>query len=160
MDNVSLKNFYKRFPNEEACLMYLERLRWPEVRMCPHCKSDRTYKYANGKMFKCASCRKQFTAVVGTVFMKSHVPLQEWFLAVELCDPEGRGITSIRLAEYLGVTQKTAWSMLRRIRYGLSREDREYAIRLAGSQRLEADDVFSGSMRKLAAITLPENLGV
>jgi transposase-like protein len=155
MNNVSLKNFYKRFPNEEACLVYLEHLRWPDTRACPHCGSTKTYKYANGKTFKCASCRKQFTVMVGTVFMQSHVPLQDWFLAVLLSGPQGRGITSVKLAEYLEVTQKTAWTMLRRIRYGLScSEDENGAAKLrAGS--FEIDDMLDEVIQILTTVVLP-----
>jgi len=160
MNNVSLKNFYKRFPNEGVCLMYVEYLRWPELRMCPHCTSSRTYKYKNGKTFKCGSCRKQFTATVGTVFMQSHIPLQDWFLAVLLSVPQGRGITSVKLAEYLGVTQKTAWSMLRRIRYGLGSEAASSFARKSEIEPFEADEVFDDHIRKLIAVSLPSDLRI
>jgi transposase-like protein len=159
MDNLSLKNFYKRFPNEKMCLIYLEQLRWPDKRVCPRCGSDRTYKYSNGKVFKCSSCRRQFTAIIGTVFMKSHVPLQEWFLAVGLSGSQGRGITSLRLSEYLGVTQKTAWSMLRRIRYGLTYGGcAEESHRDRGASLFESAEMFDDSIRKLTSVSLPADL--
>lgn len=119
MDELRLKNFYQKFPTEEACLEYLEKMRWPETRACPHCGSVKTYKFKNGKLFKCGDCRKQFTAKVGTIFTDSHIKLQDWFLAIYLLTSLKKGISSIRMAEYLGVTQKTAWFMLQRIRYAM-----------------------------------------
>lgn len=93
--------------------------------------------------------------MVGTVFMQSHVPLQEWFLAVLLSAPQGKGITSLRLAEYVDVTQKTAWSMLRRIRYGLRHEEGDdVGIRKLEAESFGVDSAFDEAMRKLVAVSL------
>lgn len=120
MENLNLKNFYKMFPTEQACLDYLESVRWPADRACPHCGSLKNYKFTSGKLFKCGDCKKQFSVKVGTIFTDSHVPLQDWFLAVYLLTSQKKGISSIRLAEYLNITQKTAWFMLQRIRYAMN----------------------------------------
>jgi transposase-like protein len=120
MDNLSLKAFYQKFPNEETCLIYLEQARWPQGRACPHCGSIKTYKFKNGKLFKCGECKKQFTAKVGTIFTDSHIKLQDWFLAVQLLVSHKKGVSSVYLSEQLGITQKTAWFMLQRIRHAMS----------------------------------------
>lgn len=120
MNELTLVNFYKQFPDEQACLDYLEQVRWPGERACPHCGSLKNYKFKSGKLFKCGDCKKQFSTKVGTIFTDSHVPLQKWFLAVFLLTSQKKGISSIRLAEYLEVTQKSAWFMLQRIRYAMN----------------------------------------
>src|SRR5476651_635419 len=120
MDNLSFKSFYKEFPNEEYCLGHLESARWPNGPICPHCSSiDSSYRFKNGKLFKCKDCQKQYTVKVGTVFSDSHIPLQDWFQAVYILTSLKKGVSSVRLAEYLETTQKTAWFILFRIRYAM-----------------------------------------
>lgn len=141
MDELRLKNFYQRFPNEEACIEYLAQMRWPEQRACPHCGSVKTYSFKNGKkLFKCSDCHKQFSVKVGTIFTDSHIPLQTWFLAVYLLTTQKKGISSIRLAEYLEVTQKTAWFMLHRIRYAMNYGTFDKPL----DGVLEADETYIG----------------
>src|SRR5438046_2585928 len=120
MDKIILKHFYQRFPTEESCLDYLEKIHWPDGRVCPHCGSVKSYKFKNGTLFKCADCKKQFSAKVGTIFSGSHIKLQDWFLAVHLLTSHKKGISSVYLAGELEVTQKTAWFMLQRIRYAMN----------------------------------------
>lgn len=116
---MNLVQFQQKFGTEEACLAHLEVSRWGvngERRCCPHCGSVKTYKFASGKLFKCGDCRKQFSVKIGTMFTDSHVPLHKWFLAIYLAFSLKKGISSIQLSKYLGVTQSTAWFMLQRIR--------------------------------------------
>lgn len=116
---MNLIEFQKQFHSEEACLQYLEAARWHGKPQCPHCKSNKTYKFANGRLFKCGSCLKQFTVMIGTIFSDSKVPLYKWFLATYLSTSLKKGISSMQLSRYISVTQKTAWFMLQRIRYAL-----------------------------------------
>jgi len=119
-DNSNLLTFYERFGDEQVCRDYLEKMRWPEEIICPKCGViGKAYKYNNGRTFKCAECRKQFTIRVGTIFEDSKLPLQKWFLAIYLATCLKKGISSIQLSKYLGITQKTAWFMLHRIRYAV-----------------------------------------
>ena len=118
---MNLVEFQQKFGTEQACLEYLEQVRWPKGRYCPHCGSVKTYKFADGKLFKCGDCRKQFTAKVGTIFKDSKVPLYKWFLAVYLATSLKKGISSVQLSKYIGVTQKTSWFMLQRIRFALEK---------------------------------------
>ena len=119
MKELNLVNFYQKFTDENACLAYLEQVRWPNGRICPHCGSVKSYRFKDGKLFKCADCRKQFTAKVGTIFTDSHIPLQKWYLAIYLLTSQKKGISSIRMAEYLQIMQSSAWFMLQRIRYAM-----------------------------------------
>ena len=82
-----------------------------------YCKTGS--KFADGKLFKCGDCRKKFTVKVGTMFSDSHISLQKWFYGIYLNTSLKKGISSVQLAKYLGITQKTAWFMLQRIRYSV-----------------------------------------
>jgi transposase-like protein len=119
MDNIALKSFYKQFPSEQACLDYLETVRWPTDRDCPHCHNLVTYKFKSGKLYKCAACKKQFSPKTGTIFSDSHVPLQDWFMAISILTSSSRGISSVFLSKQLEITQKSAWLMLHRLRYAV-----------------------------------------
>jgi transposase-like protein len=154
MDNLTLKSFYQLFPNEETCLGYLEKMRWPNGRVCPHCGSAKSYKFKNGKLFKCADCKRQFTSKVGTIFTDSHIKLQDWFLAIYLLTSQKKGISSIRLAEYLEVTQKTAWFMLYRIRYAM-----EYGVddKQSDANIELAPKTFDETVKKISEAPTPKN---
>lgn len=138
--NVNLLSFYDKFKDEQTCRAYLAELRWGKDKtICPHCGSiNDSYRYKDGKLFKCKSCQKQFTVRVGTVFEDSMIPLQKWFLAIYLATSLKSGISSIQLSKYLGVTQKTAWFMLHRIRKVIELEDLE----LSGT--VETDETYIG----------------
>ena len=119
MKDLNLINFYQHFPDEQACLEYLEQVRWPNGRACPHCGSVKTYRFKSGKLFKCGDCKMQFTAKVGTIFTDTHVPLQKWFLSIYLLTSRKKGTSSVQLAKDLKITQKSAWFVLHRIRYAM-----------------------------------------
>lgn len=141
---MNLISFYEQFPNEEACLKYLEEMRWSEGRYCPHCGSYETYKFQDGKLFKCSDCNKQFTVKVGTIFSDSHLPLQKWFLAAYLVSSLKKGISSITIAKYLDITQKSAWFMLQRIRYSMSYNNLDKPL----EGIVEIDETYIGGKTK------------
>lgn len=143
---MSLFAFQKQFPNEASCLAFLEAQRWGEDsknRYCPHCGSLKTYKFADGKLFKCGDCRKKFTVKVGTMFSDSHIPLQKWFYAIYLNTSLKKGISSIQLAKYLDITQKTAWFMLQRIRHSVEKAGRGDLL----GNIVEADETYVGGKK-------------
>jgi transposase-like protein len=114
----NLLTFYTAFATEQQCQDFLAQQRWGNGITCPKCGviGIKAYKLASGRL-KCAVCRQPFTVRMGSVFEDSKVPLQKWFLAIYICTSLKKGISSIQLSKYLGVTQKTAWFMLQRIRY-------------------------------------------
>ena len=139
MKESNLLTFYNKFKDEQTCRDYLAELRWNGRIICPHCGSiSSSYRYKDGKLFKCHSCQKQFTVRVGTVFEDSQLPLQKWFLAIYLATSLKSGISSIELSKYLGITQKSAWFMLHRIRQVIDAEDLE----LSGT--VETDETYIG----------------
>ena len=96
---------------------HLEKFRWPVAIVCPCCGSSRKiYKLTRNDSYKCADCHKQFSVRKGTIFEESRLPLRKWFAAIWLFSSNRKGISSYQLAREIGVTQKTAWVMLGRIR--------------------------------------------
>ena len=114
--NINLEEFCARFSTEEICREYLAIIRWNNSPVCPHCKHDNVYQYENGKLLKCAKCRRQFTIRIGTLFEDSKISLKKWFIAVFLITSGEKELSSVQLGKEIGVTQKTAWFMLNRIR--------------------------------------------
>lgn len=136
------------FSDVERCNEYLVKMRWDGNITCPHCQHDKVYelKGAN-KRWKCAKCRKQFSATKGTIFENSPIPLQKWFVAVYLITTHKKGISSLQLGRDISVTQKTAWFMLQRIRhaYGLN----ETADLIGGEGVVvEVDETYIGGKVK------------
>jgi len=114
--DINLEEFSTRFSTEEICREYLATIRWNNKPVCPHCKHDSIYQYEDGKLLKCAKCRRQFTIKIGTLFEDSKISLKKWFIAVFLITSGEKELSSVQLGKEIGVTQKTAWFMLNRIR--------------------------------------------
>ena len=101
---------------EESCFDFLKNHLWKGQPECPHCGNRKTYELAKEKRLKCSKCRKQFSVRAGTFLEGSKVPLTKWFHTIRLAGSSGKGISSMALSREIGVTQKTAWLMLQRIR--------------------------------------------
>ena len=107
------------FSDLDVALAALVSLRWPDGVRCPHCQSDMVTFYASRRIWQCENCRKQFSAKVGTIFEDSPLGLDKWLPAVWMIANDKNGISSYELHRALGVTQKTAWFMLHRIRLAM-----------------------------------------
>jgi len=144
MNAGNLIDFYNEFPNEEKCAEFLAKQRWGDTITCPKCGTIgiKAYKLASGRL-KCATCRQPFTVRLGSVFEDSKIPLQKWFFAIYLCTSLKKGVSSIQLAKYLGVTQKTSWFMLQRIRYVFENETFEKL-----KDAVEMDEAYIGGADK------------
>lgn len=114
----SLAGFTRRFDTVDACLRHLEAVRWAGGEFCPLCGGDAMiHHYSDGRRHKCGECGRVFRIITGTVFADSPIKLlPKWFAAVWLETRDPGGVSSAGLARAIGVTQKTAWHMLRRIR--------------------------------------------
>lgn len=110
---IDLVNF---FDTEEKCYRFLKTIVWKESKFCFFCGSNRIYEYKNFKRNRCYDCKQIFSIRKGTIFDDSKVSLQKWFMSIYLINSNKKGISSIALAEQIGVTQKTAWLMLQRIK--------------------------------------------
>jgi transposase-like protein len=104
-------------PDEQTAIEHFTAIRWKAGAFCPHCGSLRVYHFSDKRTHKCGDCRKRFSIKVGTIFEDSKIPLRQWMLAVYLITAHKKGIASTQLAKDIGVTQKTAWFMLHRLRH-------------------------------------------
>jgi transposase-like protein len=111
------------FTDETAAREALESFVWPNGPFCPHCGNVDQAKIAKAQgkavragLYYCAACNGQFTATVGTVFERSKIPLTKWWLAMHLMGTSKKGVSSHQIHRSLGVTYKTAWFMMHRIR--------------------------------------------
>jgi transposase-like protein len=142
MKHDSLMAVLETYSDEETCILHLEKLRWPKGIVCPCCGSTRRiYKLERGHIYKCADCRSQFSVRKGTIFEESRLPLRKWFAAMWLVTSNRKGIASTQLAREIGVTQKTAWFMLGRIR---EVADGMGTFELPMTGTVEADETFIG----------------
>jgi transposase-like protein len=113
---MNIIQIYQRFPKEADCLKHLENARWHGKPICPYCKSDRVTAAPKEQRFHCNNCKTSFSVTVGTIFHKTHLDLQKWFLAVVLMLNAKKGISARQLARDLEVNKNTAWSLAMRIR--------------------------------------------
>jgi transposase-like protein len=112
-----------RFTNETAAREALEAIVWPSGPVCPHCGNADSAriakletKTARPGLRYCNECKGQFTATVGTIFERSKIPLTKWWLAAHLIGSSKKGISSHQLHRMLGVSYKSTWFMMHRLR--------------------------------------------
>jgi transposase-like protein len=107
------------FADLDVCTKFVAGLRWPRGPVCPRCGAlDHSY-LSTRRLWKCKACKKQFSVKVGTIFEDSPLGLDKWLPAVWLAANSKNGISSHELARHLGITQKSAWFMLHRIRLAM-----------------------------------------
>jgi transposase-like protein len=105
------------FADLTVCEAYMRKIKWPDGKpVCPHCESKNIGEIKSRHMLQCRACRKQFSYKVGTIFEDSPLGLDKWFVGVWCIANAKNGISSYELGRAIGVTQKTAWFMLHRIR--------------------------------------------
>ena len=110
-------NVLRATRREEVALAYFTKARWQHGEFCPYCGHKRIYHLKDGRTHKCAECKACFSITVRTIFEGTKLPVQTWMLAIAyLCDERGR-VGSTELATRLGVSQKSAWYMLQRLRH-------------------------------------------
>lgn len=142
VNTYTLIEFQSKYNTEEACEQALFRLKWPEGFQCPQCGS-RHCTMVNGRrlpLYQCAECHHQTTTIAGTVLANTKLSLVKWFLALYFMATNKDGISGMALAKYIGVTLKTAWVLLHKIRCAMG--EREGIYKLGGS--VEMDEAFFG----------------
>src|SRR5487761_362494 len=143
------------YNNEETARKHFESIRWPEGPICPHCGSVNNATELRGKstrpgVYKCRDCAKPFTATVGTLFERSHIPMHKWLLAVHLLSSSKKGMSAHQLWRMLGFgSYRTAWFMAHRIREGMRELFPESTPPLGGKGKtVEMDETFVGGLEK------------
>src|ERR671937_1736121 len=107
------------FSDLDLCTDYVAKLRWPNGPVCPKCGGREHSYLTTRRLWKCKACKKQFSVKVGTIFEDSPLGLDKWLPAVWLAANSKNGISSHELGRSLGITQKSAWFMLHRIRLAM-----------------------------------------
>lgn len=130
------------FPDEESCIRHLEAINWHGKPVSPFDKTSKVYKLKSGK-YRCKNTSKNFTVRTGTMFEKTKVSLRNWFSAIWYVTNDKKGISSYQLASHIGVTQKTAWYMLQKIRRQMYLANESM---LEG--KVEADETYIGGKNK------------
>lgn len=139
------------FTNEDAARAHFEALRWPNGPVCPHCGSVDSATALKGQstrpgVYKCRECKKPFTATIGTLYERSHIPLHKWLLATHLLCASKKGISAHQLYRMLGFgSYRTAWFMAHRIREGMRELNVPDSGPLGGENKVvEADETYVG----------------
>lgn len=117
---TTLLEAVQHFADNDVCRAYMESIKWPTGRIvCPKCDGDNIGRIETRQLYKCRACKKQFSAKTDTIFEDSPLPLSKWFVAVWMIANCKNGISSLELHRALGITQKSAWFMLHRIRLAM-----------------------------------------
>jgi len=141
------------FQDAEAARDFLESLLWPDGPVCPHCgligcslaihgKGGKKGTKGRAGLWKCKGCEKQFTVTVGTLFERSHIPLNKWLLILHLMVCSKKGISAHQIHRMLGLTYKAAWFACHRIREAM----RDGRLDMLGGENMvvEADETYIG----------------
>jgi transposase-like protein len=146
---MTVAQWEKAFPDEDACDTYLVAHRWPDGVRCPRCGSDRVYALNTRKWhWECPDCRQggayRFSDITGTIFENTNVDLRQWFRVIHLMLVSKKGISARQVHRYMGFgSLKTAWYMCHRIRAAMLDTDFQ---KLVGE--VEVDETFVGGKAK------------
>ncbi len=135
---ISTFELFQMFPDQDSAVAYFERTRWPDGAVCPACGEAKRIGTRKGGFYRCNACLLDFTIRTGTIFERSKIPLHKWLYAMYLLVTARKGISSLQLAKQIGVTQKSAWFMLQRLREACGNDP----IELAGI--VEIDECYVG----------------
>lgn len=142
---ISTFELFQLYPDAESARVYFERRRWHGHVVCPLCGCDEHISARGGKRvgyYRCRDCKGEFTVRTRTIFERSHVPLHKWLYSMYLVVTSRKGISSLQLSKEIGVTQKTAWFILQRLREACGGD----IDKLGGI--VEIDEVYIGGKRK------------
>jgi len=139
---ISTFKLFEIFPDEATARTYLEGRLWPNGVKCPSCKDGDRITTRKDGFYRCNACKLDFTVRTGTIFERSHVPLHKWLYAMYLLVTARKGISSMQLAKEIGITQKSAWFVLQRLREACNDEN----SRLKGL--IEIDETFVGGLSR------------
>jgi len=146
----NVQSFFKRFPDDEACLVHLFEASYGQGHECPKCKkSAKWYRIKAERAYSCQWCGHHLHPTVGTPFAKSRTSLQLWFFAIFLFVKSRNGVSAKELERQLGVTYKTAWRMGHEIRKHMANVDGDSPLGGSG-KTVEVDETFIGGYKKKA----------
>src|SRR5437016_6328779 len=135
----TLQQAIRHFSDEQTCIDTVAAMRWPKGPECPACLHKDHYYLKTQKRWKCKDCGRQFSVKLGTIFEDSPIPLDKWLTALWMLVNCKNGISSYEVARDLGITQKSAWFVLHRVRRAM-----EQGSFMKFSGEIEADESFIG----------------
>jgi transposase-like protein len=139
----TLQEAIRYFSEPDVCTAYVASLRWPDGPVCPECGGREHSYLTTRRIWKCKSCRRQFSVRTGTIFEDSPIPLDKWLTGIWLIANSRNGISSYELARALGLTQKSTWFMLHRIRLAMQTGS---FTKMSG--HVEIDETFIGGLAR------------
>lgn len=148
MKELSLIDLMHRFPDNATAQVWMEQQRWGQERTptsCPLCgvMGKKITRLKNPGYFLCNECDARFTVRTGTVMERSHIPLNKWIIGIYLFVSSRKGVSSVHLSNMLGITQKSAWFMLQRIREAVDNNELGLFDGI-----VEADETYIGGLEK------------
>jgi transposase-like protein len=136
----TLQEAIQHFSDEQVCIDAVAAMRWPNGAECPACFAKEPYYLKTQKRFKCRDCRRQFSVKLGTIFEDSPIPLQKWMPAMWMLANCKNGVSSHEIGRALGITQKSAWFVMHRLRLAMKGYD--LGTKLGGDGGVEVDEAF------------------
>ena len=135
---LSTYSFHKEFPDEMSAVKFVENVRWGDKVVCPKCGGEKHSARPERHGYNCNKCRKNFTVRVGTIFEASNMKMHQWLYGIYLLQTARKGISSLQLSKEIGITQKSSWFMLHRLRESCG----VTAVKLSGV--VEVDETYIG----------------
>ncbi len=144
LDIISLRQFERAIPDEQAAIAFMEEMIWGDTPFCPKCGSENCYRPKSGKPMphRCRACKKYFSVKVGTPMEKSLLPVRTWVLAMHFMHTARKGVSALQMHKMLGVSYPTAWFLFHRIREGMKAGE----IMMAGI--VQVDETYIGGKLK------------
>jgi transposase-like protein len=138
----TLQAAIQHFSDEQVCIDTVAALRWPQGIVCPACGHKEHYYLKTQKRWKCKDCNRQFSVKLGTIFEESAIPLNKWLVALWMLTSCRNGVSSYEVHRAIGITQKSAWFVLHRLRLALQGSG---IVKLGGpNSEVEVDETFIG----------------
>ena len=151
---LSLYELLGTFDTEEKAMWHIEKVRWEGNRHCPRCGSTETCESSHKKMpYWCKGCRSYFSVRTGTLMEDSRLPYRKWLTAIYLMGTSLKGVSSTKLANDIGITQKSAWFLAHRIRQAWDENARQFF----GS--VEIDEAYLDGLEKNKHKSKKQNFG-
>jgi len=137
---MDIIEIFERFPTTKRCLDFLEQLKWQGKPRCPYCKNINQTPLPKENRYHCNNCNTSYSVIVGTIFHKTHLPLQKWLLAVSIILNAKKGISARQLSRHLKVNRNTAWRISMKIREAMFEPEQRNMMQ----GLIEMDEIFIG----------------
>src|SRR5690242_16094001 len=143
----TLQECIQYFSDEEICIEFVASLRWPGGQApCPKCDSSNSVYLPKRRVWRCRDCQKQFSVKVGSIFEDSPIPLNKWLAGMWMVAGAKNGISSYEIHRALGITQKSAWFMMHRLRLAIQQGSFE---KMGGEgETIEVDETYIGGLAR------------